>query len=215
MAGKRGRFLIFGGVLLIAASFLLAGYNLADARRAENAAVRAADLLAETVVPALEQKAEAAADETLPPDETEIPDYILDPERELPVLTADGRDYIGLLEIPAVGLELPVIAEWSYDDLRIAPCRYAGSPYTGGFVIAGHNYTAHLGRVPELRPGDRIRFTDVDGNAFDYEVAVRETLPPEASEEMRSPDWDLTLFTCTLAGTARVTVRCVGVSDES
>ncbi len=40
------------------------------------------------------------------------------------------------------------------------------------------------------------------------EVAEVETLAPTAVEEMKSKDWDLTLFSCTIDGGARVTVRC-------
>ncbi len=40
------------------------------------------------------------------------------------------------------------------------------------------------------------------------EVILRETRTPAAMEEMESGDWDLTLFTCTIGGACRVTVRC-------
>jgi len=40
-----------------------------------------------------------------------------------------------------------------------------------------------------------------------------ETLQPTAVEEMCSGDWDLTLFTCTLGGKFRVTVRCDRVEE--
>lgn len=42
-----------------------------------------------------------------------------------------------------------------------------------------------------------------------YEVAEIEILSPDAVEEMTEDDGDLTLFTCTLGGGSRVTVRCV------
>ena len=51
-------------------------------------------------------------------------------------------------------------------------------------------------------------FTDVDGNVYNYEVAELETLQPAAVDEMKSGEWDLTLFTCTIGGQTRVTVRC-------
>ena len=83
-----------------------------------------------------------------------------------------------------------------------------GSAYTDDLIIAAHNYTRHFGNLKNLEPGDRIIFTDVDGNVFSYEVILRETLMPTAIEEMESGDWDLTLFTCTIGGAYRVTVRC-------
>ena len=75
-------------------------------------------------------------------------------------------------------------------------------------VIAVHNYKAHFGKLKELRIGDRLSFTDADGNIFYYEVGETEILAPDATEEMTDSDWDLTLFTCTLGGKNRVAVRC-------
>lgn len=40
-----------------------------------------------------------------------------------------------------------------------------------------------------------------------------ETLPETAVEEMRAGEWDLTLFTCTYDGRARVTVRCIRTEE--
>ena len=41
----------------------------------------------------------------------------------MPTVTIDGYDYIGYVEAPVLGLKLPVMAEWDYDRLKIAPCR--------------------------------------------------------------------------------------------
>ena len=81
-------------------------------------------------------------------------------------------------------------------------------------VIAAHNYKTHFGRLKELRPGDEVRFTDTEGNAFRYTVAELETLGKYDVEEMAAGDWDLTLFTCTYGGQSRVTVRCLRVTEE-
>lgn len=42
-----------------------------------------------------------------------------------------------------------------------------------------------------------------------------EQLERTAIEEMESGDWDLTLFTCTVDGAARVTVRCQQTDDNA
>lgn len=140
--------------------------------------------------------------------ETETPDYRLNPEMEMPTVRIDDREYIGVLSIPALGQELPVISSWDYPGLRVAPCRYTGSAYTDDLVIAAHNYASHFGRLRELSQGDSIRFTDTDGNVFDYVVSELEILEPYAVSQMTEGDWDLTLFTCTPGGQYRVTLRC-------
>ena len=140
--------------------------------------------------------------------EIEIPDYILNPKMDMPVTKANGQSYIGVLEIPSLGLTLPVISEWDYARLKKAPCRYAGSAYTDDLVIAAHNYKSHFGNLKQLVPGSRVSFTDAVGNRFEYRVVLTETLMPNDVEEMKSGEFDLSLFTCTVGGSYRVTVRC-------
>ena len=53
-----------------------------------------------------------------------------------------------------------------------------------------------------------MNFTDIDGNIFEYEAAEIQELEPTAIEEMTDSGWDLSLFTCTLGGQTRLTVRC-------
>ena len=52
-----------------------------------------------------------------------------------------------------------------------------------------------------------MKFTAVSGDVYEYEVEKVETLNPYAVDEMLSGDWDLTLFTCTIGGQTRVTIR--------
>ena len=189
----KGKGLIFTGLLLIAAALFLTGYNLFDQMRAQRSAAQAAAQLAERLPQTTK---------------TDVPDYLLTPEMEMPVETIDGVDYVGVLRIPALALELPVINQWSYPLLKIAPCRYSGSAYQNNLVLCAHNYASHFGNLKNLHIGDAVTFTDMDGNLFTYQVAELETLPPQATEEMENGDWDLTLFTCTVGGQSRVTVRC-------
>ena len=103
---------------------------------------------------------------------------------------------------------LPVLTDWSYAKLKKAPCHCYGTYYEKDFVIAAHNYKAHFGRLSELQAGDVVVFTDVSGTAHHYEVVILETLPKNATKEMITSGFDLSLYTCTLGGGSRVTVRC-------
>lgn len=119
--------------------------------------------------------------------------------------------YMGLLSIPSLGLELPVMSDWSYPNLRIAPCRYSGTVADGNMIIAAHNYRSHFGRISELDSGDEIIFTDGSGVMHKYSVVQSDIVNGKdpAGMEAGSEDWDLTLFTCTYSGQSRVTVRAV------
>ena len=134
---------------------------------------------------------------------------------EMATVKVDGYECIGILSIPALDVELPVLTDWSYAKLKKAPCHYYGSYYEKDFVIAAHNYKAHFGRLSELQAGDVVVFTDVSGTAHYYEVVILETLPQNATKEMITSGFDLSLYTCTFGGGSRVTVRCNVVKDSN
>lgn len=209
MSHKQGFVLMLGGLLLIVAALFLTCYNVWEERQAETAAKMAL----EEILPELP----VAEEPPIQPEniqETVIPDYLLNPEMEMPTLESEGQQYIGVLDIHALGLKLPVISEWSYPGLKIAPCRFEGSAYLNDLIIIAHNYRSHFGSLKNLRSDDEVTFTDAAGNVFRYTVAELETLGGNDLEELESGDWDLTLVTCTLGGKSRVTVRCELVSDD-
>lgn len=196
------------GLLLLAAALCLTLHNIRQDAAASAQVQKTMQKLAPTLRSAqsIRQSSGQAVQTAFPAEE--VPDYSIDPQREMPVKSVDGTDYIGYLELPAVSLELPVISAWSDAAAKLAPCRYAGTAYIGNFVIAGHNYKGHFRRLKELQAGDLVLFTDMDGNTFSYEVLALETLSPQAVDEMLDETWDLTLFTCTVGGENRLAVRC-------
>ena len=206
---KPGAGLTMVGLLLIAAALFLTGKNIWDISKAKATSQAVlADLL--PIIEAAEEKnALKQPDEIIAKQETIIPDYVLNPDMKMPTELIDGNEYIGIISIPDIDIVLPVMESWSYPNLKISPCRYNGTAYKKNFVICAHNYESHFGNLKYLDIGSLIQFTDMDGNEFCYEVVEIETLQPTAIEDMISGDWDLTLFTCTVGGAARVTVRCV------
>ena len=109
--------------------------------------------------------------------------------------------------LPDVQREMPVKSQWDYPALKVAPCRYSGSLYQDNLIICAHNYASHFGKLKELQPGDIVLFTDMDEHVVTFQVVERETLNPMDTEGMEAGDWDLTLFTCTIGGQTRVTIR--------
>ena len=195
----KGKLLTGVGLLLIAAALLLTVYNIRESDRAgaesEEMVVRMESLTAD-----LPERLETEKKEF-------VPEYKKNPEMEMPTVEVNGQECVGMIEIPALGLKLPVISEWSDAKLKKAPCRYSGSAYLKNMIIAGHNYRTHFSGIKRLNPGDSVVFTDADGNVFSYEVAEIETVGGYDIEKMEAGDWDLTLFTCTIGGQTRVTIR--------
>ena len=190
MKANRGTVWINAGLLLIAAALFLSVYNEWESHEARDSARQVIAQLCDAL------PTEAGEPTTLP-----------DVRREMPVKTINGRDYIGVLSIPSLELELPVISQWDYPALKVAPCRYAGSLYQDNLIICAHNYASHFGKLKELQPGDIVLFTDMDEHVVTFQMVERETLNPMDAEGMEAGDWDLTLFTCTIDGQTRVTIR--------
>lgn len=198
---KRGKIFITIGLFLITVALLLTAFNLYDGYRAGRCANDILNILIDQIEEANVISSEGS--NNLPPD------YVINPDMEMPMLKIDGKYYIGILEIPSLELTLPVISEWNYSNLKIAPCRYSGSSYKGNFTIAAHNYFSHFGKIKNLQIGEQITFIDVRKREFSYEVRAVEILEPTAVKDMVNDSWDMTLFTCNTSGQARVAVRCL------
>ena len=188
------------GMIFLLASAGLVVYNRFEARNGE---VYSQELLQD-----IREQMEIGETE-----ETIVNDPVSNLSREMLTVPAGKYASIGILSIPVLELELPVLTDWSYEKLQKAPCHYYGSCYESDFVIAGHNYPSHFGRLSELLPGDLIFFADGAGEVHCYEVILLETLVPTATEEMITSGFDLSLYTCTPGGSNRVTVRCRKVND--
>ena len=132
----------------------------------------------------------------------------------------DGYPVMARLTIEAIGLELPVIAEFSDDALKTAPCLYAG-PGTpkdvGNIVVVGHNYQddSHFGKLDELEVDVLVRLTDDCGEIYDYEVYSMETIAPDQAEALADYEGErsLSLITCTTSGKNRLLVKCRQARD--
>lgn len=213
MPKKAGILFVIAGTVLILAALSLFLYNrFEDAQAGRNAE----NLLA-GVQSAMEKRemqgTGSAEGKTVTPSEIEEPTEPLDPE--LPAVELDGYEYVGVISIPALELELPVMSEWDYDRLRIAPCRQFGSSRTDDLVIAAHNYENHFGRLNNLNVGDTVIFTDMDGIVNTYSVEEIKTLQPTEVDAVQNSGYDLVLYTCTKGGRTRVTVFCSRVPQVS
>lgn len=144
-----------------------------------------------------------------------IPDYKVSETMEMPEALIDGKTYIGTISIPSLKIELPVQTDCTASGLKTSPGRYVGSIYDDDCIIAGHNYKSHFGRLKNAREGDEVVFTDIDGNEFKYQVVKLETIDGYNIDGMKAGEWDLTLFTCTIGGKSRVTLRCSRVEVEA
>lgn len=199
-AKKKGDLFIRLGLLLIVAALLLTAYNIFSAKMAGEKAEVALQTLKADIQTIEEESVDIVTADNRPL-------YEQYPDMEMPLVEIDGETYIGILSLPSLGVELPVKGDFSYKALLSAPCRYYGSVYLNNMIICAHNYNSHFGRLKNLQGGDRVSFTDGDGNQFLYSVAEIVQVNGSDVDAMKNGEWDLTLFTCTLNGCERVAVR--------
>lgn len=195
MAKRTGIVLMtLGAVLIISALLLFISNKTEDAQAGEQAQQ------------ALEGIYQIVQDLDTVPDETQ--------PTELAVVTVDGYEYVGALSIPELELNLPVMADWDDQRLKIAPCRQFGSPQGNDLVIAGHNYVNHFAYLYKLESGDLVYFMDVSGSQREYAVDHIERLSPTDVDAVQNSGYDLVLYTCTYGKESRTAVFCSATSDK-
>ncbi len=182
-------FIVIGCGMLLAAAALF-GYNTMDSRRAGEESARMLENLEESM---LSDATRQAIDES---------------EGVMPARVIDGINMIGVVSVPSVGIELPVAAEWSYQNLKKSACRYSGTAKDGRLIILAHNYRRHFGNLKNAVKDDTVQFLDVNGNLYQYKVTSTEILEKKELDKLTETESDLTLFTCTYGGQRRIVVRC-------
>ena len=112
-------------------------------------------------------------------------------------------DIIGIIEIKSLGLNYPILSNYSDEFLKIAPCRIAGpSPNeVGNLCIAAHNYnnSTFFSKISLLNISDIITIYDISGNSIDYEVYENKEVNFDDLNCLSQDNVDkkeLTLLTC-------------------
>ena len=172
----------------------------------------------------------ASPDNTPAPSASEAPQPSIDPytdhvdpyneqavyeSYEMETIKIHGYEYIGYITIPAIKLELPVMAKWDYTRLRIAPCVHFGSYKSGDLVIAGHNFERHFWNIQKLGHGDLLILTTAEGKIRTYVCTQVRIIEPYEIDRLLAGEWDLILYTCTYGGRHRVVAKFTEVPVDS
>ncbi|MGT2807176.1 sortase [Streptococcus iniae] len=199
MNRKRGLVLLrLIGVLLIILGIFWAWHNIEEAHEA--------DVASQKIVKQLDKV---------------IDKYpVASEDGRLPIKTIDKTEYLGVLDIPSLNLHLPIAAQYKFEQMAKTPTRYRGSYLTNDMVLCAHNYPYHFDSLKTVDMGESLYFTTTDGQVYHYKISNRQVIKPTAVEEVykdekSSDDWDLSLFTCTKAGEARVLIRAqlIGINQ--
>ena len=211
------------GVVLVIAALLLFFHNRIEDKNAGENAEKTLQQLEDAMA---EREAKGEPDATPTPDISESPGASptgtgsgsngrsTPPALDMPTVRSGAYDYIGYLNFPDYDLTMPVAATWSFPAMEISPCRHTGSVYNDNLVVAGHNYNTHFGVLFNLRLGDIVTFTDVDGNMFTYTVRELIRVSPDDSDAVMNSGYALTMYTCNWDTTERFTAFCERTNGE-
>lgn len=134
------------------------------------------------------------------------PLYLENPNLAMPIKEVDGEDYIGRLTVPVLGLDLPLLAEAYGDILKLSACRYTGSLYQDNLILCGNPYNCFFGRLKNLRPGDVLSVSDLDGHVFTFQVSDIVIATQDVAESITEEGWALTLFTSEKRNSQRIVI---------
>lgn len=130
----------------------------------------------------------------------------VDVPQEQKSVASDGTVYytIGVINIPSIKVNYPILSTYSDTLLKIAPCKFHGANpnEVGNLCIAGHNYKndKFFSKVPKLKVGDKIEITDLGGNTLVYKVYNKFIVNPdelECTSQLTDGKTEITLITCT------------------
>ena len=135
-------------------------------------------------------------------------------------LTLSGYKVIGLIKIPAINLEYPILdMEISNPDEAKAPMKLAIVKYWGGEVngygnlsLAGHNnYNGTMfGKTKNLKVGDIVELTDLNNQTIQYQIYdIFKTDPNDVTilETKDKTIREVTLITCTNGNRERLILK--------
>jgi sortase A len=202
MKRKLGLLLMVLGLVFLFGAVGLLIFNQQEGERAASASAELMPKINAAIVESGNEKPSLSQSHEQLPGVTE-------PEHpEMKSVEIDGHSYIGYLSIPKLNLELPVMSDWSMENLKIAPARFYGTTMEGNLVLVAHNYKKHFGPIRRLKNGDEVFFVDMENKVTFYQVVATDAVAPSAVEEVTAGAYDLALVTCTYGGDARLVVYC-------
>lgn len=128
--------MIFSVILLFSAGGLLI-YNTGESNRVEETSLETVTELEKIYEEQLLETENESEQEEIKEKKTSI--------------NINGYNYIGVIYIPSLdNLAIPVLENYTQENLKVSVCKYSGGIEEGNFTIAGHNYKTSFGKLFKL-----------------------------------------------------------------
>ena len=113
-------------------------------------------------------------------------------DNTMSVLSVDGTNFVGILEMAGFDSALPVCADWGA--VSQYPCRLGGSVYDRTIQIGATTQKGQYDFYREISVGDAVYFTDMEGNRFAYQITDIRYEQHADQNALTQKDAALTLF---------------------
>ena len=131
----------------------------------------------------------------------------------------EGFKVIGLIKIPAIDLEYPILEQTTDEAMKVSISKYWGGDINsyGNVSLAGHNNKITLtmfGKNKKLKNGDSIFLTDLTGTTIEYKIYDTFITDPDDVSILRTTDKsvrEVTLITCTNGRANRLINKAIEV----
>ena len=119
--------------------------------------------------------------------------------------TVDNKKYnvIGVLNIPSLNIEYPILSETSKQLLKVSLNKYWGAEpnQVGNMVVVGHNYKDNkfFSNLSKIQHGGIVKITDLSGKTLDYKVYDTYVIDPydnDCTSQLTDGRTEITLITC-------------------
>ena len=135
--------------------------------------------------------------------------------QEQPIeLQMQGHKVIGIIKIPAIDLEYPIIDKTTKETMRISISKFSGGEINeiGNVALAGHNnYSGTMfGKNKNLKIKDKIYLTDLTRRTIEYEIYNIFVTDPNDTSILGTEDKtkrELTLITCKNGRSERLIIK--------
>jgi sortase A len=128
--------------------------------------------------------------ELIPEPENAVPEERRD--NTMSVLSVDGTDFVGIVEIPCYESALPVCADWGKTSQY--PCHFRGSIYDSTMQVGATTQKGQYDFYRDLSVGDTITYTDVEGNRYTFSIASLRYEKHADQTALQREEAPLTLF---------------------
>ena len=132
----------------------------------------------------------------------------------------DGYKIVGIIEIPKIDLEYPILEKTDKTSLKLAITKFWGNKINevGNVSLAGHNNLngTMFGKLKKLEIGDIIKLTDEQNVTLDYAIFKTYTIDPNDISCIKSVEEgtrEVTLITCTNGKNNRYIVKAREVNS--